>query len=64
MFFLPIVIAYITPFYMMRVWWLTFCGEPRDHHVYDHAHENWKMYLPLVVLAAGTVFSVISCSVR
>jgi proton-translocating NADH-quinone oxidoreductase chain L len=56
MFWLPIVIAYITPFYMMRVWWLTFCGTPRDHHVYDHAHENWKMYLPLVVLAVGTVY--------
>ncbi len=56
MFFLPIIIAYITPFYMMRCWWLTFCGKPRDHHVYDHAHENWKMYLPLVILAAGTFY--------
>lgn len=56
MFFLPIVIAYVTPFYMMRCWWLTFCGRPRDHHVHDHAHENWKMYLPLVVLAVGTVY--------
>jgi NADH-quinone oxidoreductase subunit L len=56
MFWLPIIIAYITPFYMMRVWWLTFCGKPRDHHVYDHAHENWKMWLPLAVLAAGTVY--------
>jgi NADH-quinone oxidoreductase subunit L len=56
MFWLPIAIAYITPFYMMRVWWLTFCGKPRDHHVYDHAHENWKMWLPLAVLAVGTVY--------
>mgnify|MGYP002622935553 CR=1 FL=1 len=56
MFALPIIIAYVTPFYMMRCWWLTFCGKPRDHHVYDHAHENWKMFLPLVVLAAGTVY--------
>jgi len=56
MFWLPIIIAYITPFYMMRVWWLTFCGKPRDHHVYDHAHENWKMFMPLVVLAVGTFF--------
>ncbi|RIK64473.1 MAG: hypothetical protein DCC65_14220 [Planctomycetota bacterium] len=56
MFWLPIIIAYVTPFYMMRCWWLTFCGRPRDHHVYDHAHENWKMYLPLVILAGGTVF--------
>jgi len=27
-----------------------------DEHVYHHAHENWKMYVPLVVLAIGTVF--------
>ncbi len=56
MFYLPIIIAYVTPFYMMRCWWLTFCGKPRDKHVYDHAHENWKMFVPLVVLAVGTVF--------
>ena len=56
MFWLPIIIAYVTPFYMMRCWWLTFWGKPRDQHVYDHAHETWKMYLPLVILAVGTVF--------
>ncbi len=56
MFLLPIAIAYVTPFYMMRCWWMTFCGKPRDHHVHDHAHENWKMFLPLVVLAAGTLW--------
>ena len=55
MFWLPIIIAYVTPFYMMRCWWLTFCGKPRDERVYEHAHENWKMYLPLVVLAVGTI---------
>jgi NADH-quinone oxidoreductase subunit L len=57
MFWLPILIAYITPFYMMRVWWLTFMGKPRDHHVYDHAHESPLMYVPLVVLAIGTVIA-------
>jgi len=56
MFWLPIIIAYVTPFYMMRCWWLTFCGNPRDEHVHEHAHENWKMFVPLVVLAVGTVF--------
>ena len=44
--------AAITAFYMFRLWYLTFAGEPRDHHVYEHAHESPKvMYLPLVVLA-------------
>ncbi len=32
--------AAITAFYMFRLWFMTFAGEPRDHHVYDHAHES------------------------
>jgi NADH:ubiquinone oxidoreductase subunit 5 (subunit L)/multisubunit Na+/H+ antiporter MnhA subunit len=37
---------------MFRLWFMTFAGEPRDEHVYEHAHESPKvMYLPLVVLA-------------
>ncbi|MCA9256334.1 MAG: hypothetical protein KDA33_11890, partial [Phycisphaerales bacterium] len=56
MFLLPIIIAYVTPFYMMRCYTLTFLGKPRDHHVHDHAHEIPWMWAPLVVLAVGTVF--------
>ena len=41
---------------MFRMWFLTFAGQPRDHHVYEHAHESpWLMTVPLIVLA---VFSV------
>jgi NADH-quinone oxidoreductase subunit L len=44
--------AAITAFYMFRLWYMTFSGEPRDHHIYDHAHESPKvMYVPLVILA-------------
>ncbi|NLE62024.1 MAG: NADH-quinone oxidoreductase subunit L [Planctomycetes bacterium] len=57
LFWIPIIIAYVTPFYMMRCWWMTFMGKPRDRHVYEHAHESPLMYIPLVVLAIGTVFS-------
>jgi len=57
MFILAIITAYVTPFYMMRAWWMTFMGKPRDHHVYDHAHESPLMYVPLVVLAVGTFVS-------
>jgi len=57
MFWLAIITAYVTPFYMMRCWWMTFMGKPRDEHVYHHAHESRLMYIPLVVLAAGTVFA-------
>jgi NADH:ubiquinone oxidoreductase subunit 5 (subunit L)/multisubunit Na+/H+ antiporter MnhA subunit len=45
--------AAITAFYMFRMWYMTFAGEPRDHHRYDHAHESpTVMWGPLVVLAA------------
>ena len=54
MFWVALITAYITPFYMMRCWWMTFMGKPRDQHVYDHAHESPLMYIPLVVLAGGT----------
>ena len=57
LFWLPIIIAYITPFYMMRCWWLTFMGKPRNKHVYEHAHETPMMWVPLVVLAVGTFFA-------
>jgi NADH-quinone oxidoreductase subunit L len=54
MYVLAVLTAYVTPFYMMRCWWMTFMGEPRDHHVHEHAHESKLMYVPLVVLAVGT----------
>ena len=48
--------AAITAFYMFRLWYLTFAGQPRDPHVYEHAHESPKsMVVPLVVLAALSV---------
>ena len=44
--------AAITAFYMFRLWYMTFCGPPRDQHRYDHAHESPRvMYVPLVILA-------------
>ncbi|MGB2986281.1 MAG: NADH-quinone oxidoreductase subunit L [Phycisphaerae bacterium] len=54
MFWFAIFTAYVTPFYMMRAWWMTFMGKPRDEHVHKHAHEIWLMYVPLIVLAIGT----------
>lgn len=44
--------AALTSFYMFRLWFMTFAGQPRDAHVYEHAHESPKiMYVPLVILA-------------
>ena len=44
--------AAMTAFYMFRLWFLTFVGEPRDHRRFDHAHESpASMVGPLVALA-------------
>ena len=40
LFYVPLVTAGITAFYMFRLWFMTFAGKPRDQHVYDHAHES------------------------
>ncbi len=44
--------AGITAFYMFRLIFLTFFGEPRDQKRYDHAHESpFSMTVPLMILA-------------
>ncbi len=53
--FLPMLVAYITPFYMGRCFFLTFLGKPRDKHVHEHAHETPLMYVPLLILGAMTL---------
>ncbi len=48
--------AFLTAFYMFRLWFMTFAGKPRDHHVSDHAHESPAvMVAPLVVLSVLAV---------
>ncbi|MDP2876690.1 MAG: NADH-quinone oxidoreductase subunit L [Holophaga sp.] len=50
--------ACFTSFYMWRLMALTFWGEPRDQHAYEHAHESpWTMAAPLAVLAVGSLFA-------
>jgi NADH-quinone oxidoreductase subunit L len=50
-----IVTAILTAFYVTRALWLTFHGEPRDLHLYEHAHESPAvMTLPLIALAIGS----------
>src|SRR5213594_2075849 len=50
-----ILTAVLTAFYVTRAMWMTFYGEPRDHHLYDHAHESPRvMTLPLMALAVGS----------
>ena len=52
---LPVVIAYVTAFYMTRCFTLTFLGKPRNQHLYEHARESPIMWGPLVFLAVLSV---------
>jgi proton-translocating NADH-quinone oxidoreductase chain L len=47
--FLGVATAFMTAFYMFRMWFMTFAGEPRSDY---HAHESPKvMTVPLMILA-------------
>ncbi len=51
-FLFGITAACLTSFYMFRLLFLTFFGQPRDPHTLEHAHESpWQMTVPLIVLA-------------
>src|SRR5258708_16945467 len=57
LFYVPLLGAGITAFYMFRLWFYTFAGEPRDLDVYEHAHESpWIMTAPLLVLSVFAAF--------
>jgi NADH-quinone oxidoreductase subunit L len=57
---IPIIgftVALMTAFYMFRLIIMTFHGEPRNQHKYDHAHESPKlMTVPLIILASLSIF--------
>ena len=47
-----LIAAFMTAFYMFRLIFMTFHGEPRDEKAYAHAHESPRsMTIPLIVLA-------------
>ena len=53
-----LAVAFMTAFYMFRLCFVTFCGKPRDHHKFEHAHESPKaMTVPLVILAFLSIFA-------
>jgi len=50
--------AFLTAFYMFRMMFLTFFGKPRDHHIYDHCHEEhigFNSNIPLLILTVFTL---------
>lgn len=49
-----VLTAFLTAFYIFRMWFLVFAGKPRDEH--RHAHESPKiMTIPLIILATFAV---------
>jgi NADH-quinone oxidoreductase subunit L len=51
-----ILVAFMTAFYMFRLYFMTFTGKPRDNHAYEHAHESPKsMTIPLMILAVLSI---------
>ncbi|MFM8286362.1 MAG: proton-conducting transporter membrane subunit [Planctomycetaceae bacterium] len=60
LFYIPLAGAGITAFYMFRLWFYTFAGEPRDAHVYEHAHESPAVMTgPLIVLSLLAAFCAV-----
>jgi NADH-quinone oxidoreductase subunit L len=54
LFFVPLLTAGMTAFYMFRLWFLAFAGAPRDPHL--HPHESpLVMTIPLIVLALFSI---------
>lgn len=50
--------ALLTAFYMFRMMFLTFFGEPRDKHLYDHTKKetlSWNRNVPLLILSLFTL---------
>ena len=57
LFLAPLVTAGITAFYMFRLWFYTFAGEPRDQELHDHCHESPRvMTVPLLILSFFAIF--------
>src|SRR5450755_4478424 len=53
MYWVGVITAGMTAFYVFRAYWMTFFGEYRGH---GHPHESpWSMLAPLVVLAALSI---------
>ncbi len=55
---LGFVAALLTAFYMFRMMFLTFFGEPRDKELYEHTPKeklSWNRNVPLLILALFTL---------
>jgi len=56
-FVLPMVVAYLTAFYMAKCWLITFLGAPRNVRLYARAREHPSLWGPPLALAFLSVIS-------
>ena len=52
--FVGLLTALLTSFYMFRLWYLAFLGKSRSDHEHHHA-TPWSMLVPLVILAVLSI---------
>ncbi len=57
LFGLALFVAGLTSFYMFRIYFMTFWGEPRSEHAQGAHEATWSMTLPLGVLAIFSIFA-------
>ncbi len=54
---LAVITAFMTAFYMFRMWFMTFMGEPRENAQHCHGESPKTMTMPLVILS---IFALVS----
>ena len=54
---LAVITAFMTAFYMFRMWFMTFMGEPRENAQHCHGESPKTMTMPLVILAICATIS-------
>ncbi len=57
LFILGMITAFMTAFYMFRMWFMTFVGAPRENAQHCHGESSKSMTAPLMVLS---IFAVLS----
>lgn len=57
LFVMGLVTAFMTAFYMFRMWYMTFAGKPGPATVHSHGESPKSMTIPLLILAFFAIFS-------
>ena len=57
LFVLGMITAFMTAFYMFRMWFMTFVGQPRENAQHCHGESSKSMTIPLMILSVFAVGS-------